>query len=91
MDDDTPNEDFSELSTRSVFSWTFFTDGVRPKEKHFWDHEWLEILVRRQARDETSGSSSSQGSMKTRSDHLDRIQQWRDKVRDLGGSANNEP
>ncbi|KAJ5587824.1 uncharacterized protein N7459_003589 [Penicillium hispanicum] len=65
LDDDTFNEEFSELSTRSVFSWTFFTDGIRPEERDIWNHEWLEILLRRQARYDTSSSSSSDVEMET--------------------------
>lgn len=34
-----PCEKLSEIATRNIFSWTFFSDGVRPDEMPMWRHE----------------------------------------------------
>lgn len=68
------------MATRGVFSWTFFTEGTRAEEKHFWDHEWLEILPARQAREDLDGSSSSESELEANIPKIDAIQEWRDAI-----------
>ncbi|KAJ9488277.1 hypothetical protein VN97_g5032 [Penicillium thymicola] len=53
------DDSVSELATRNLFSWTFFSEGIRPGEKTLWKHEWLELLIDRDDNAALSESSSS--------------------------------
>lgn len=57
--EDVFDDELSELATRNLLSWTFFSEGIRREEKPLWTHEWLEILVDREDGEELSESSSS--------------------------------
>jgi hypothetical protein len=48
----------SEVATRNVFSWTYFSDGIRSDELPLWNHEWLQFLLERES-DDGDGSVGS--------------------------------
>ncbi|KAF1949131.1 hypothetical protein CC80DRAFT_529610 [Byssothecium circinans] len=52
-----PCEKLSEIATRNIFSWTFFSNGVRPDEMPMWRHEWLSILLDHESDDENMSIS----------------------------------
>ncbi|KAB8266162.1 hypothetical protein BDV32DRAFT_156218 [Aspergillus pseudonomiae] len=71
----------SELATRNIFSWIFFTEGTRPEERELWKHEWLELLVDRDYGVESSESSSSEVEEGgANSENLRYVHMWRDNV-----------
>lgn len=78
--EDVFDDKLSELATRNLFSWTFFTEGVRPEEKALWKHEWLEIVVDREDGEELSESSSSDHEGEVNGRNFDSIQRWQDNV-----------
>lgn len=53
-DEDSPCENLSEVATRNIFSWTFFSDGVRQDELPLWEHEWLSLLLDQDSDDESA-------------------------------------
>jgi hypothetical protein len=55
-----PCEKLSEIATRNIFSWTFFSDGVRPDEMAMWRHEWLSFLLDHESDDENTSVISSE-------------------------------
>lgn len=57
--DSTFSEELSERATRNLFSWTFFSDGVKHTEKEIWRHEWLNLLLDLSDDDSLSSSSST--------------------------------
>lgn len=79
-EEDPTSDRLSSLATRNLFSWTFFTDGIRTDEKPFWEHEWLYMVVSRDLDDDSSESSLSdvEGELK----HLDLevIRKWQEDV-----------
>jgi hypothetical protein len=52
------DERLSEVATRNVFSWTFFSEGIRSDELPLWNHEWLQFLLERES-DNGDGSVCS--------------------------------
>ncbi|KAL4955728.1 hypothetical protein BDW69DRAFT_204224 [Aspergillus filifer] len=49
---DTSNEEcLSSSATRSLFTWTFFTEETRLEDREIWRHEWLRFLLERGWRD----------------------------------------
>ncbi|KAE8421974.1 hypothetical protein BDV36DRAFT_280286 [Aspergillus pseudocaelatus] len=71
---------FSELATRNIFSWTFFTEGTRPEQRELWKHEWLELLRDRDDGVESSESSSSEVGDEANKEKLQHVQTWRDTI-----------
>ncbi|KAF2245052.1 hypothetical protein BU26DRAFT_490162 [Trematosphaeria pertusa] len=49
-----PCERLSEIATRNIFSWTFFSDGVRLDELPMWEHEWLSFLLDHESDEENA-------------------------------------
>ncbi|KAE8148991.1 hypothetical protein BDV25DRAFT_157179 [Aspergillus avenaceus] len=74
------DDELSELATRNLFSWTFFTEGIRIEEKIFWEHEWLEFLIDREERVELSEHSSSNSEGGLNDQKLDFIRMWQGGV-----------
>lgn len=79
-EEETFNGRVSELATRNLFSWTFFTEGVRTEEKLLWKHEWLQILVNRELIGNSSASSSSGIEDETENLSFGSIERWREDV-----------
>ncbi|KAE8137960.1 hypothetical protein BDV38DRAFT_292574 [Aspergillus pseudotamarii] len=74
------DDTLSELVTRNIFSWTFFTEGTRPEEREFWKHEWLELLIDSDDDVESSETSSSDVDDRANSENLNHVQKWWDDV-----------
>lgn len=74
------DDTLSELATRNIFSWTFFSEGTRSEERELWKHEWLELLVDRNDGAESSESSPSEVEDVANSEQLQHVQKWRDNV-----------
>ncbi|KAE8369727.1 hypothetical protein BDV27DRAFT_152808 [Aspergillus caelatus] len=70
----------SELATRNIVSWTFFTLGTRPEERELWKYEWLELLTDRDDGVESSESSSSEVGDEANKEKLQHVQTWRDTI-----------
>lgn len=79
-DEETFNDRFSELATRNLFSWTYFTDGIRPEEKPLWKHEWLEPLLDRELDADSSESSSSETDGNSLHQKMGYIRRWQEDV-----------
>lgn len=74
------NDRLSGLATRNLFSWTFFTEGIRAEERSFWKHEWLEKLVSRELGAYSSESSSSGIEGEGKHPNFEYIRRWQDDV-----------
>lgn len=74
------NDRLSGLATRNLFSWTFFTEGIRTEEKPLWKHEWLEMLVNRELGASSSESSSSGLKEDAKGPDFDTIRGWQEDV-----------
>ncbi|PLB54075.1 hypothetical protein P170DRAFT_397106 [Aspergillus steynii IBT 23096] len=74
------NDRLSALATRNLFSWTFFTQGIRTEERSLFKHEWLEMLVTRDTGADCSQFSSS--GVEDEAKHLDfeDIRRWQENV-----------
>lgn len=79
-EEDVFDDTLSELATRNIFSWTFFTEGTRQEERELWKHEWLELLVDRADSADTSESSSSEVGYEVNKEQLQHVQAWRDTI-----------
>jgi hypothetical protein len=55
-----PYEKLSEIATRNIFSWTFFSDGVRLDELPMWEHEWLSFLLDHESDDGNASVTSGE-------------------------------
>jgi hypothetical protein len=71
----------SELATRNLFSWTFFTEGIRTQEKPLWNHEWLNFMLD-DSEDEAGSTECSSPIPKDEENGqtFDRIQRWQGDV-----------
>ncbi|KAJ5181266.1 hypothetical protein N7491_000819 [Penicillium cf. griseofulvum] len=70
----------SEIATRNLFSWTFFTEGIRTDEKPFWEHDWLKSLVKWDLGVESSECSSSGTDGKGGHQNYEYIEKWKEDV-----------
>jgi hypothetical protein len=71
---------FSEIATRSLFSWTIFADGIRAEENTLWGHELLESTTDRDDNAGLSESSSSDREDEGNDRNFDCVQKWQDEV-----------
>ncbi|KAE8323648.1 hypothetical protein BDV39DRAFT_195723 [Aspergillus sergii] len=74
------DDTLSELATRNIFSWTFFSEGTRPEERELWKHEWLELLVDRNDGAESSESSVTDVDDEANCKKLEHVHKWRGNV-----------
>lgn len=74
------NDRLSELATRNLFSWTYFTEGIRTEEKPLWKHEWLEMTVNRELGADSSESSSSGIEGEANDQKFEYIKRWQEDV-----------
>ncbi|OGM50609.1 hypothetical protein ABOM_000524 [Aspergillus bombycis] len=72
------DDTLSELATRNIFSWIFFTEGTRPEERELWKHEWLELLVDRDVGAESSESTESELDDGADCENLRFVYTWRE-------------
>ena len=79
-EDGIPNERLSELATRNLFSWTFFTEGRRTEDKLLWKHEWLDMLIDRNNDVDSSESSSSGSKNKVKCSAFAKVVKWQEDV-----------
>jgi hypothetical protein len=70
----------SEIATQNLFSWKFFTEGIRTDEKPLWEHEWVEGLVKRDLGVELSECSSSGTEGEARHQNYEYIEKWKEDV-----------
>lgn len=70
----------SEMATRNLFSWTFFTEGIRTEEKSLWEHEWLRFIVERDSGPGSSESSSSGSEDEAKDSKFENIRRWQEDV-----------
>ncbi|KAB8206000.1 hypothetical protein BDV34DRAFT_234945 [Aspergillus parasiticus] len=74
------DDTLSELATRNIFSWTFFSEGTRPEERELWKHELLELLVDRDDGAESSESSVTDVDDEANCKKLEHVHKWRGNV-----------
>ncbi|RMJ28631.1 hypothetical protein PHISP_00488 [Aspergillus sp. HF37] len=80
-DEGTFDELLSELATRNLFTWTFFTQGIRAEEKPLWKHEWLNFMFD-DSEDEADSTecSSPVPEDEENGQKSERIQRWQGDV-----------